>query len=407
MPRNKIRYFVVKQGAGGTELFYWQPNKELRDKGWPPVRLPSERAAAEAKAEALNAELDAWRAGEMAKAPQVKAGTVTAMIHAYLAGHEFRDLRDSTRRVYRQALKLIETWAEDTPVGRVATNDLRQFYEELYWKDPEADPRVLNTPAQANTMVRTARLLWKWGIAHGYAHANPGRDITIRDAREPAVVWPAAAVKHFVRTADELGWFSVGTAVMLNEWAGQRQADILMLPKARFRNGALAVTQRKTGARVLLPIHLVPELMTRLEQEAARNSTRADGDNLAATTLLVCEATGKPWNQHYFRQVFGAIRAAAAKGDAARGVGGVPFFKHDEGLDIDDEGVRMMDLDFMHLRHTAVSRNAIAGSTTEQIASITGHSLAQIEHILERYFVRSTKLAEGAFKKRIKAERGE
>ena len=44
------------------------------------------------------------------------------------------------------------------------------------------------------------------------------------------------------------------------------------------------------------------------------------------------------------------------------------------------------------------------GNEKEAIVSITGHSLKTASQILDRYLVRTTKLAEGAMIKRLNAE---
>ena len=66
--------------------------------------------------------------------------------------------------------------------------------------------------------------------------------------------------------------------------------------------------------------------------------------------------------------------------------------------------VKTLDLDFMHLRHTAVTRLAEAGCTTPEIAAISGHGLATVEKILELYLVRTSTMADNAFAKRLLIE---
>ena len=64
-------------------------------------------------------------------------------------------------------------------------------------------------------------------------------------------------------------------------------------------------------------------------------------------------------------------------------------------------------LTFQRLRATAVTRLAEAGCTDEEVAAISGHSLATVKEILEFYLVRTRKLGENAFRKRLAAEQGE
>ena len=181
----------------------------------------------------------------------------------------------------------------------------------------------------------------------------------------------------FVEAADKEGFPSIGTAVMLNAWIGQREGDLLELPANTYQDGALQFTQSKTGAEVYLPIDMVPALAQRLEEERQRQKAA----NVTATTLLVCELTWKAWNEHTFRQVFRRIRSrAAAKWPECR------------------------DVQFQRLRHTAVTQLGEAEVTAAGISSITGHSLQTVDQILEHYLVRTKKMAKTAFTKRLKAE---
>lgn len=76
--------------------------------------------------------------------------------------------------------------------------------------------------------------------------------------RQPQL-WPREAVQHLVAVADRLGWRSVGTAIVLNDGLGQRQADALALPP--WSGGPLVIQQSKTGRWVSLPVHQVPHLV--------------------------------------------------------------------------------------------------------------------------------------------------
>jgi hypothetical protein len=114
------------------------------------------------------------------------------------------------------------------------------------------------------------------------------------------------------------------------------------------------------------------------------------------------ERVGEPYKADHFRHVFAEVRAEAAKE--------MPSFATDyivAGRDPDADDaqlVRMEDLWFMHLRHTAVTRLHEAGAGEGQISAITGHSLAAIKSILDRYLIRTGELARLAFAKRMMAE---
>lgn len=73
----------------------------------------------------------------------------------------------------------------------------------------------------------------------------------------------------------------------------------------------------------------------------------------------------------------------------------------------DGGSVATNDLQFMHLRHTAVTELATAGCTVPQIAAITGNTLRSVEQILERYLVRTSDLAASATTRRLAREQRE
>jgi integrase len=85
--------------------------------------------------------------------------------------------------------------------------------------------------------------------------------------------------------------------------------------------------------------------------------------------LILTNSYGRPWTSDGFRTSWSKICARA-------GVSGLTF--HD-------------------LRGTAVVRLAIAGATVPQIASFTGHSLKDVEAILDTHYLgRDIQLAKGA-----------
>jgi hypothetical protein len=405
MASRKIRHLVAKANAAGRLRHYWQPSAELRAEGWLPERLPDDEFAAMARAEVKNADVDAWRRGEAApsapaavKARSKKAppGTVAALIADYKASRFWTKLAASTtRRSYEWALDAIEAWAGDQPARGITAPAVQAFYEaQLRRVEQQGRKRVvIETPAKAAAAVRVLRLLLQVGVRLGYLSSNPASrpGISLTRKRDP-LPWAPHQVQHMAAVADRLGWRSLGTAMLLNEWIGQREGDVLTLPPFRVEAEALVIRQGKTKRLVALPVHLVPHLVARVKGEAER-----DGAVVSATHLLLHDRTGQPWNEHTFRHVFAGIRAAAAAGLPAQG---------------DQPAIDAMpscaDLRFMELRHTAVTRLHEAGVDYLGISGITGHTPGTVQAMCDKhYLVRTAKAAEGAFRKRLAAEGSE
>jgi integrase len=400
----KVRHLVVRM-VGGRERFYWQPAKALRLQGWRAQALPDDRAQALAKAEALNLEVDAWRRGEVApNAPaaavrrgrRAAPGSVEALIQDYKASRFWLKLADRTRKEYGWCLDVIATWAGDMPARAITAPAVQAFYAGQLRRVEGAGKarRVIETPARAAAVVRVLRLLLTVGERLGYLApgANPAAKpgLIVKRQRDP-VLWSREAVAHMAAVADLLGWRSIGTAILLNEWLGQREADVLALPPYREEGGAIVLRQGKTGRRVVLPVHLVPHLVARLKGEAARpDAVRG------LSALLVHDRMGLPWNEHTFRHTFAAIRDIAASGrefdpkTALPGVAPMPA---------------CAELRFAELRHTAVTRLHEAGVDEQGIATISGHTPGSVRAILDRhYLIRTERGAEAAFKRRLAAE---
>jgi hypothetical protein len=229
-------------------------------------------------------------------------------------------------------------------------------------------------------------------------------------AAPSGLIWPAQAVLDFVAAADSMGRHSIGTAVLLNEWMGQREADILRMPKDAYRSGRLQIRQQKgartTGAAVALPIDQVPHLKARLDAELGRHEARRRAAEAAgqpvplATSIIVSEATGQPYKADHFRHSFAAVRAT---------LGGkcysVDYLLPGRDMtDADAFVVRAAELTFMHLRHTAITRLGELGLSSTLISSVSGHSLSSVDQILKRYMVRTAAMARVAFQARVDAE---
>ena len=402
------RYLVFKPSPADARRAYWQPDAELREAGWLPLRLAKGLSgdallqAAATEAHAQNQQLAAWQRGErpvvLENGPvkaKVQPGTLQALIDAYEseANEDYADLADSTRRGYGQNLRVLERWAGPEAIASLTKPRLKKFYKQLRKA----------TPAKAKAVMVMAQILWSWGADQSPPLApqfNPASRLKLKGAAPSGCIWPPEAVEAFAEVADKLGRPSIGTAVVLNAVVGQRQGDILKMPRNVLREAGLIVRQNKRGAGVPLPIAMVPWVKSRIEAELERTRDY----NPAPTRLIVSEETKAAYKADDFRHQFAEIRRVLAEGDAALGIPARPRFVVDyvpAGVgEPDTEGnytVKTTDLQFMHLRHTAVTRLGDKECDDTLISSITGHSRSSVAQILERYMVRTRKQAATAF----------
>jgi integrase len=371
--RIKIRHLIIRKGKGGRMKYWWQPSTSLRAAGFGPSAPTYDLAAAIETAEAMNKRADAWRAGQLAAVEaeglRAQPDTVGALIDGYKASRHWARLAPRTRRGYDQCLAILRDWAGAAPLAAITPRRVEALYASMYE----------TRPSYANAVLRVARILFAFAVADERIADNPARKIRMAGVKSAAGrIWTAAEVEAFAAAADARGFTSIATAVAINYWLGQRPSDVRELPRdAVAADGMIRLTQSKTGARVALPAGAVPVIAARLAADRRAWSDR----RIHPTTLIADERTGGAYTENAFRRRFDVIRAQAAAGRP-----------------------EMRDIQFRHLRHTAVTRLAEAGCTTPEIAAITGHSLAGVDQILERYLVRTETLARRAFAKRLAAE---
>ncbi|HSV29621.1 MAG TPA: tyrosine-type recombinase/integrase [Candidatus Omnitrophota bacterium] len=383
MARIDVPYLIAKPGAKGGTRYFWQPSSALRGLGWRSERLPDDVGQAIERAKELNRQLESWRKGETpapavgqgAPGPIVRPGTVADLIRRYKASRFYPD-NETTRESYDRHLRTIEDWAGQDLVTDIDAGDIQDLYESFR----------AATPAKAAAVIRVARLLFQCAVRFDMRKDNPAAKPGLEGAPFAGRLWPIEAVLLVVEAADKAGRHSIGTAVLINWWLGQRLKDIIALKRIQYRDGRIWITQSKTNARVSVPHS--PLVARRIEQEMAR----LDARKVTSTHLIVHEGTSQPYNIHTFKHDFADIRAAAAKEWGT-------FFL-DDGSTVD-----LVDLHFRHLRHTAITELAAAGCDAPLIATFSGHTIKSVEQILDRYLVRSSELAMVAANKRMERDR--
>lgn len=382
MGKIKIPYFIeIRNKRTEGVRYYWQPSSELREGGWRNERLPDSLSAAVDRAKELNSQVAAWRSGlgeaNGGGGKAVRPGSIKALVQRYKKSRFYEKLKPGTKPGYDWALKHIQIeLGEEEPVAAITPKVVERLYTRV----------CKRSVSSANSIIRVLQALMKFAVKDGAISTNPAAKPGLINTAAQGVLWPEAAVDLLVATADEEGRPSVGDAIELAYWLAQRPTDVLRLDRRVYRNGQFRIAQSKTNARLQIPHS--PRLQRRLDAALERLSQRND---VVATTLVVSEETGRPYQDTNFSHVFATIRAAAAKK--------TPVIETEDGTQVHVES-----LVFRQLRHTGVTRLAEAGCEIPEIAAISGHTMKSVHNILERYMVRTSKLAQNAAQKRLLAE---
>lgn len=386
MAKFKIRYFTERKNTDGSKCYRWRPPAYLHALGFKDdKRLDNDWATAVRQAQELNALVDAVRAGQ-APAPvtpvaivphenHVPSGTVEDLCNRFLASRDYQELTPRGQETARLHLRKIKNEMGAEPLADVDVDDCLEWYETLQ------DTGKLS---MAFYTIKAARRLWKWARkVKDLRDLLPpgGNPWEVCELKEPtpgkALLWSMDMVMHFVNAADALKRSSIGTAVILNHWIGQRPADLRKIEWTHYRDGRFYVTQNKTGTEVV--VGHSPLIVKRLDWAQKRK-------HAISTTIVVNENTGKPYSADAFEDAFNDVLALAIAGDAALGIEPCPA---------------LVGAKFRWLRHTAVTRMSEAGATVQHISAVSGHSLKTVQTILEKYLTKTVALADAGLALRL------
>jgi integrase len=275
-------------------------------------------------------------AAAAAKLRSAPPGQFRSIISKFRDSAEWKGLADKTRKDYGRYVSMIEQEFGDMPIQALDDPKVRAVF--LEWRD-----KMSENPRKADYAWTVLARILSWAKNRSHITANPcekgGRLYEGGDRAE--IVWTSADLTSLFSSASS----EVVAAVMLAVWTGQREGDLLRMPWSAYDGKTIRVKQSKTGKRVA--IHVTDTLKSFLDGLSRRSTT------ILANTL------GRSWTEDGFRTSFDKARAKAG-------------LKH---------------LRFHDLRGTAVTRLALSGCSVPEIAAITGHSLRDVEVILENHYL--------------------
>ncbi|OSI66353.1 tyrosine-type recombinase/integrase [Bradyrhizobium canariense] len=317
--------------ADGTKQKYyyaWRGGPLLKDADGKPLQLGDPQLVV------------AYAAAHAARKQPV-IGTLFSLVAAFKLANEFTKRAPRTKKDYLRFLKMIEERFGTLPIAALEKPKARGLFKS--WRDHIAEHHGDRQADYAwGVLARVLSVAKDRGTIAANVCERGGKLYAVDRAE---VIWQPANIKAFGEAApDELRF-----ALVLALWTGQRQGDLIKLTWSQYDGTHLRIRQGKRKARVLLPVGAV--LKAELD--------RWRPDKPAGAILR--NTRGAAWTSDGFRSSWDAIYKRA-------------------GLDT-------TDLRFNDLRGTAVTRLALAGCSVPQIAGFTGHSLKDVERILQAHYL--------------------
>jgi integrase len=272
------------------------------------------------------------------------AGNLFSLIAAFKGSTEFTSLADKTRKDYLRYLRTIENEFGTMPLAVVQDRRARGKFKE--WRDDMA-----TNPRKADyawtVLARVLAVAKDRGLIAVNVCERGGR---LYEADRADLIWLPEHISAFCDVASRELQF----ALLLALWTGQRQGTLIAMTWSQYDGTHLRLQpnkqrQGKRKKRIVIPVG-VP-LKAALD---ARRQEESDGP-------ILRNSFGEPWTSDGFRASWGKAFDRAKLGDA--------------------------DLHFHDLRGTAVTRLALSGCTTPQIAAITGHSPRDVDEILKAHYL--------------------
>ncbi|KAA2237726.1 tyrosine-type recombinase/integrase [Salinarimonas soli] len=290
----------------------------------------------------------------------VPKGRFHSVIAGYKASAEFGKLADRTKADYLKIIAGIEVKFGSMPLSAFSETNkrvTRGIFKK--WRDE----RAAKSERQADYGWSVLGRIISWGVDRGELDTNPAeRGGRLYQADRTDKVWTAADEAAFLALAPR----HLHLALLLALWTGQRQGDLLKLTWNQYDGRYIRLRQGKTGKRVTIP---VGEPL-KVALDVARAERRG------ALVLLTMEGTR--WTEDGFRSSWGKA--------------------------CDKAGIA--EVSFHDTRGSAITRLALAGASVPEIAAITGHSLRDVQEILDAHYLsRDLGLAESAMAK-LEAHQG-
>lgn len=287
--------------------------------------------------EEFSAELAKHKADRVAP---VEVKTLDSLIDAFEKSPAFAALAEKTQDSHKFSFKAIRKEWPKFPLKFTQQRGMKAMIRKWHHTFA-ANPRT------ADQMLFSLSRVFTFGIDEEIIDKNPcgGVDRLYTGSRKESV-WTPDLITLFRTKAKPHMLLAFEMAIH----TGQRQGDLLALTWKQYDGTHLSIEQGKSKPGK-------PKKRVRVK---VSSKLKAMIDALPTDTLrIMTNSRGRPWTKDGFKTSWG-------KECAKLGIEGVTF--HD-------------------LRGTFITDRRREGSTTEQIASITGHSIAEVGRVLEKHYL--------------------
>jgi integrase len=274
--------------------------------------------------------------------------TLFNLISEFKSSSDFSGLAERTRKDLRKYLRAVEDKFGSMPLKAAEDPKARGVFKS--WRDTFKD-----TPRKADHLFAALQRVLSFGVDRGQISRNVCENGgKLYKAHRQEKIWTQDHISRLLKVAN----YELRLAFVLALWTGQRQGDLLKASWTNYKDGKLKLFQSKGNKWITIPVGAT--LQEWLDEAPKRAATILTGQK------------GHSWSSSGFQTEW---RKACIK-------------------------AAIRDVTFHDIRGTAVTRLALAGATVPEIASITGHSLKDVQEILDRHYLGGRlELAESAMRK--------
>jgi len=351
---NKVKYLQMRRRKAGNVVWVFNPPQYLKDAIGAEYEQYDNKTAAVSRC--IQAEKLYQESLQDKKVTPIDSASVSGLLDTYKETKAWKALKPNSVRTYDQLFRGV-LWRRignhRTAFGamksqNVSNMDVERLYEQLC-----LDVSV----HRARHTIKVLKRVWNVGEKLGKVNANPFRSLELGPEAVSDVLWRPMQVKKFIDTADEMGYWSVGTLALLCYDLCQRPGDMRQLTWGDYDGERFRFVQEKTGTK--MSVRGSQNLLSRI------NTKRNEGG--PDDTIVRYEATGKPYDNRMYNKVTQKVREQAQ----------LPS-----------------KLTLKCLRHTGATELGDLDATEDQIAAVTGHKSRQMLNIYVKKTERQADLAQ-------------